>query len=240
MNPFPFLPGAPAPAPAAPAPAPQAPAYPPPGYPAAPPGYGPPPGYPAAPAPQQPFYGQQPPQAPMGDFFHGTDNMDPSSRYPWLPANFQGRVRIELTKGIQTQSKGPAYIAEMTIVSSNRPDIIVGGRYSWYQKVTPGQESTAFKSVIAFMLASLGLDGGRHRAFIDARIKPGQNALLNMTAKDGNTVLVGKEVLVQTSAKPLKGQERLLPEQQKTYTLHSWSPTPEGVAAADQMIAAQG
>jgi hypothetical protein len=224
-NPFPFLGGAPA-APAAPAgyPPPQAPQ----GYPGAPSagyGYPPPPAPPGAP---QGFYSQPAPQ-PQGDFFSGTNNMDPSNRLPFLPADFQGRIKIDATKGISGQ-KGRAYIAEFTVLTSNRADIIVGGKYSWYQGINERQTATAWGSCIAFLYAALGLDGVRHRAGIDAKIKPNQDAILNSTSKEGNTVLVGREVMLQTSNKVTK-------EKKANFTLHTFSPTPEGMAAADQMFA---
>lgn len=241
---------APAPyAPPAPAPAPYAPPAPPPGY--APPGYPPPPvamPYPGSPA--APYAAPAP--APTAMPFAGTDGMDGSSKLPWFPVDFQGTLQVDLCKSITPRGKPAAYIVEFTVVESNRPDVYVGGRYSWYQGL--GEPGTAYPACIAFLYSCLGLDSVRDKAKIESEIKRNQDAYLNASCcevpnqpftlkrADGSTVqaciaqhLRGARVRLQTSEKAKKDFKNMPIAEARArggvFTLHTFSPAPAPAAA---------
>ena len=52
-------------------------------------------------------------------FFAGTDNLDASSKLPYLPPTFSGICRVDLCKGISVRKGGRAFIAELTVLTSN-------------------------------------------------------------------------------------------------------------------------
>jgi hypothetical protein len=171
-------------------------------------------------------------QAPAG-FFSGSNGLNPSSRYPWLPMNFSGRVRILACKGITKRGTSEkAFIAEFEILTSNLahlpPDdksyVAVGSRRSWYQGMK--EPLTAYPSVISFLYACLKVMQGRDQVEIDTNIKPVQDKWLNRAVSDENP-LADAEVMVQTANKQTRAG--------KAFTLHAWSVVPAvataGVAA---------
>lgn len=159
-------------------------------------------------------------QPPTG-FFSGSNGLDPSSRLPYLPMNFNGRVRILACKGITKRGTSEkAFIAEMEVLTSNLahlpPDdksyVAVGSRRSWYQGMK--EPLTAYPSVISFLYACLGVVQGRDQAQIDKDIKPVQDKWLNRAVSDENP-LADAEVNVQTANKPTRAGN--------DFTLHTWS-----------------
>ena len=170
-------------------------------------------------------------QAPAG-FFSGSNGLDPSSRYPWLPMNFSGRVRVLACKGITKRGTSEkAFIAEFEVLTSNLahldPDdksyVAVGSRRSWYQGMK--EPLTAYPLVISFLYAALGVMQGRDQKQIDTEIKPVQDKWLNRAVSDENP-LADAEVIVQTANKPTRAG--------KDFTLHTWSVAQQAAGAAAQ------
>lgn len=160
-------------------------------------------------------------------FSSKVDNMDASNRYPWLPADFLGTVKIDACKGIPLFEGGRAFIVEMVILTSNRPDVHVGGKYSWMQKFNPKNEETANQACIGFLYAALQLTAAQTDAI--ARVKPKQSQYLNNACSDAQP-FSGTIVSVQTSEKPLKsGPTAKNPK--GVFTLHTWSPGPADAVA---------
>jgi hypothetical protein len=157
------------------------------------------------------------------NYFSGANGLDASSKLPFLPPGFIGRVRVDTTKGIATRKGDRAFVAELTVLTSNIPDrVFVDGKYSWYQSLK--EPGTAYPTCIAFLYAALGLDQQKHKEFITAKIKPAQDNYLNQAANAN--ILAGAEMILQTANKKLK-------DGISDFTLHSFAPTPEGVAKAD-------
>jgi len=169
-------------------------------------------------------------------YFKGSDGMEPSLKYPNFPINFIGRLRIDATKGVTTRTGDRAFIAELSVLSSNLPDTVrVGGKYSWYQSLK--EPGTAYPSCIAFLYAALGLDSVKHAAYIAKEIKPNQDTWLNKAANEN--CLAGSEVHLQTSLKRKKGfAPSQVPMHDKgDFTLHTFAPTAEALSEADAMAA---
>jgi hypothetical protein len=156
--------------------------------------------------------------------------MDASSKLPWFPANFSGRLRVDCCKGINTRAGIRAYIVEFTVLTSNLASlpptdpacVPVGSRRSWFQSLK--EPGTAFPSCIAFLYAALGVTQANDQVKIDAEIKPHQTKWLQDSMSEDN-VLAGAEVLLQTSNKKLK-------DKVTDFTLHTWSPAPAEPATA--------
>lgn len=160
--------------------------------------------------------------APAGFFSPKINEFDGASKYPWFPVGFQGRIKVAACKGITTRKGDRAFIAEVDVLSSNLQEVQVGGRYSWYQKLT--EEGTAWPAVLSFLYACLGLDMGRDKAKIEAEIKPKQNLWLNQAINDDPKqgkvqILAGQELLLQTSNKPKKDGS--------PFTLHTFTALPK-------------
>ena len=166
-------------------------------------------------------------------FFHGADNRDASSKLPFFPANFIGRLRIDACKGVTKRDGTKMFVAEFTVLTTNMPDkVYVGGRYSWCQSMK--EPDTALGACIAFLYAALGLDPNRDRAKIESDIKPRQNDWLNRAASDQN-ILKDGEVNLQTAYKiTKKGAGKTLEEAIKAdavFTLHNFSVAAPATAA---------
>lgn len=146
-------------------------------------------------------------------FFNGANNVDPSSKLPFFPTDFIGRVKVDSCKGITQRDGTRAFIAEMTVLSSNLPNVYVNGRYSWFQSLK--EPGTAYPACIGFLYACLGLDPARDKAKIE-QVKPKQDDYLNQAVSDKN-ILGGAEINLQTSTKMTKAK--------KEFTLHAFSPT---------------
>ncbi len=167
------------------------------------------------------------PAAPV-NYFSGSNGMDASAKLPFFPAGFLGRVAVDQTKGITQRDGSRAFIAELTVLESNMADrVFVGGRYSWFQSLK--EPGTAYPACISFLYAALGLDAAKHKAAIDSQIKPNQDAWLN-SCSNANP-LKGAEIRLQTTNKKTKAGG--------DFTLHAFSPTPEGIAKADAAFAAK-
>jgi hypothetical protein len=166
--------------------------------------------------------------APAGFFSPDVNTMDGTSKYPFFPAGFIGRVKVSACKGITRRNGERAFIAELDVLSSNLPNVQVGGRYSWFQSLK--EPGTAYPACIAFLYACLGLDSGRDKAKIEIEIKPRQDAYLNAAVNEnpalygGKTnVLAGAEIMLQTSSKKTKNNT--------DFTLHAFSAAPAAKAA---------
>jgi hypothetical protein len=169
--------------------------------------------------------------APQAFFTDRANQLDASNKLPYFPADFIGRVRVDLCKIITTGKGQRSFIAEFTVVTSNRADVYVGGRYSWFQGNMEGQYAdTAYQTCIGFLHACFGLDAARDKAKIDGDMKMNNAAYLNAAINDKPTtvfvlqirqpdgsiakvtktgpemmnILNGCEVILQTSEKKLK------------------------------------
>jgi hypothetical protein len=151
--------------------------------------------------------------APQG-FFSGSAGMDASSKLPWLPVDFIGKIRIDVCKGIPKVRKtnAPGFVCEFTILSSNLPDVHVGGRYSWFQNIT--EISTAYPAIIGLLYPCIGLNPAKDRAKIEVEVKPRQDEWLNRMISD-EQIAAGAIIMVQTSNKPTKAG--------RDYTLHAFN-----------------
>jgi hypothetical protein len=152
--------------------------------------------------------------APQG-FFSGTNGMDASNKLPYFPAGFVGKVRVDACKGITERAGTRAFIAEVTVLESNLPNVFVNGKYSWFQRIRPGSEDTAYQACIGFLYACLGLDQNRDKAKIQTEIKPKQDQYLNNAVSEANP-LAGTVVGLQTANKKMK-------DKVSDFTIHSWS-----------------
>jgi hypothetical protein len=154
-------------------------------------------------------------------FFTNTDGMDSSNKLPWFPSNFNGRVRIDMCKGIASERSGRAFIVETTVLTSNLSElapsdpsyVALGSRRSWYQGLK--ETGTSYPACIGFLYAALGLAPQRDQAKIDKDIKPNQDKWLNSIISDQNP-LNGAEVMLQTTTIKTKAGD--------PFTLHNWSP----------------
>lgn len=176
---------------------------------------------------------------PTGFFNQSINTMDASNKLPFFPKDFLGRVRVDACKGITTRAGKQAYIAELTVLTSNLPTVHVGGRYSWFQSLA--EPMTAYPACIGFLYACLGVDQTRDKAKIDKEIKPKQNTWLDQSVNEDATkgpaqVLVGVEVVLQTTIKKVKEAKLMSLEDAeragKVFTLHAFSPVPATDTAA--------
>jgi hypothetical protein len=166
-------------------------------------------------------------------FFSGTNNLDPSSKLPFFPVDFNGLLRIDKCKGIEPRDGGKAFIVEFTVFESNLPEVSVGSRRSWYQKIPVKDVETAHGACIAFLYAALGLDSTKDKEKIEADIKPKQdewlNKLVNEDPKKGPVnIAAGEFVRLQTFNKKKK-------KDGSDFTVHTFSP---GEAPASDATAA--
>jgi hypothetical protein len=167
--------------------------------------------------------------APAG-FFSGTNGLDPSSKLPYFPANFSGEVQLDACKGITSRSGDRAFIAEVTVLTSNlaalAPEdesyVAVGSRRSWYQSMK--ETGTGYPACIGFLYAAMGLDKNKDRAKIEAEVKPHQDRMLNAAVSDKNP-LAGARMHLDTSG--------ITTKKGSLFTLHNFMPVaPVQVAAA--------
>lgn len=183
---------------------------------------------------------------PQAFFTDRANQLDASNKLPFFPADFVGRVRVDLCKLITTGKGVRAFIAEVTVLTSNRPDVYVGGRYSWFQKNLDGQYAdTAYQSIIGLIHACFGLDQARDKAKIDGSMKMNNAAYMNAAINDKpETVFVlqlrqpdgtykpvkktgpemvnilgGSEVLLQTGEKKMKEGKHLSIEECRAKSL---------------------
>ena len=194
-------------------------------------------------------------------FFAGTNGMDPSSKLPPFPSIFSGRVRIDACKAIMPRSGGKAFIAEVTVLTSNldkldpsnKDYVAVGSRRSWYQKIPLQDAQTAWGACIAFLHAALGLSTTKDSAQIEAEVKPFNETFLDaacnedpskcVTVKIGGEpttlpvqFLAGEEVMLQTSLINTKKTNTVMvngvaTQVPGTFTLHTFSPAPPAAPA---------
>ncbi len=147
--------------------------------------------------------------------------MDSSNKLPWFPANFNGRVRVDVCKGISSERSGRAFIVETTVLTSNLSElapsdpsyVAVGSRRSWYQGLK--ETGTSYPACVGFLYAALGVSPQRDQAKIETEIKPNQDKWLNSII-DPKNPLNGAEVLLQTTTITTKKGD--------AFTLHNWSP----------------
>ncbi len=168
---------------------------------------------------------------PQGFFGERANQLDASDKLPNFPIDFCGLVQVDKCKAITTNKGDKAFIVEFTVLSSNRPDVFVGGRYSWYQGNLQGQYAdTATQACIGFLHAALN-PSKEDLADLKAR----QAAYLNASVDEKQQILRGNKVMLQTTEKKKKDGKALDIElaRQKglVFTLHSFSPAP---AAATQ------
>jgi hypothetical protein len=153
----------------------------------------------------------------MGDFFSGANGLEPTRRLPFFPKEFFGDLQIDSCKGEETR-KGPAFIVEFTVLSSNLPEVALGTGRCWYQKTGPGKEmqETGFRACVGFLLAAYGKDQTRDAAEIKANFAPQQDRLLNAVISEAQP-LRGARVHLQTTEKGLKDGKGV-------FTVHTFSP----------------
>jgi hypothetical protein len=170
---------------------------------------------------------------PQGFFGERTNQLDANNKLPNFPVDFVGRCRIDACKGITTGKGDRAFIAELTVLTSNRPDVFVGGRYSWFQGNLQGQYAdTAAQACIGFLLAAIN----PNPTDLATDVKPRQAEYLNAAIDEKRQLLRGMEVNLQTSEKKKKDGKMLSIEECRTkgliFTLHTFSPAPPVAAVA--------
>lgn len=166
--------------------------------------------------------------APAG-FFSGANGLDPSNKLPWFPPNFNGRCRVDVCKKKFPRAGGRAFIAELTILTSNlshldpihKDYVAVGARHSWYQSIG-ADASTGYAACIGFLYACIGLDKNQDRNKIEVEIKPHQEKWLDRAVSEENA-LQGAEILVQTST--------IITKKSEPFTLHNFMPAPRQATA---------
>ncbi len=137
----------------------------------------------------------------------------------YLPAGFNGDVKIkrcQLHKGFQADE---AFIAEFEILSTNMPGKVdEGTSASWYQgKLNhPKMRGTALGEVKGFVAAVCGIDPRDAKA-IKERVDPELVALMEAVTGEENA-FEGRTVHVETWNKVTK-------EQKKDFTKHAFSPS---------------
>lgn len=162
-------------------------------------------------------------QATDNFFSNDVNGLDASSKLPYFPANFLGIVKVDAIKAIRPRAGGRAYCVEFSVESSNIPDVFVGGRYSWYQKIPDVDAQTALGNIIGFLLAAVGLDPTRDAAKIAAEVKPNQQRILNDSCSSRQP-LAGARVQLQTKVIVTKAKKQ-------DFTLHAFSIAPPLAAA---------
>lgn len=126
----------------------------------------------------------------------------PTGAGQFMPSGFDGVVEVERCVD-QHGFKGRAFIVEYKVVTSNKPDVEVGARYSWVQgKLTdPRIGRSAIGEVFGFVGACTGLDAmndaenAEIAASIDGVCAPG-NPLMGCQVRlmtVGKTTQEGKE-----------------------------------------------
>ena len=148
----------------------------------------------------------------IAGFFSGTNGLDATNKYPFFPSGFIGDLQVDATKGIVRRNGEKAFLVEFTVISSNLPEVYVGGKYTWFQSLK--EPGTSWPSCIAFLYACLGLDSNRDKAEIDAKVKPHQDHYLNTAC--AQNALAGAKVRLQTAVKKTKAGG--------DFTLHTFSP----------------
>ncbi len=161
----------------------------------------------------------------MAFFSEKIDNKDASSKLPNFPPKFAGVVVTDRVKGITTTKREDAFVVEFTVESSNMPETVAPGtRYSWFQKIMPMQEDTAYGAILQYYYAALALDPAKDKKTIDEKIKPNQSKLLNLAVSDANP-LAGRRVFLQTTTKITK-------EKRQEFTLHNFTIAPPAATVA--------
>ena len=136
-------------------------------------------------------------------------------RGKYLPPDFVGVLQIKKTIAKETRRSGTGFIVEFEVVESNREDVPVGGKCTWFQGMT--DKTVAFPSIKEFCAAVAGYDPSTQKEEIDAEVSPVlEEMLTTATTNPADNDLTGCNVAVETfNKKTQKGSD---------FTVHRWKP----------------
>lgn len=145
--------------------------------------------------------------------FDGIENSDPQGeKFAYLePGAYT--LEIQRVQELNTR-KGPAFVAEFRVLSSNNTAHKVGDAVSWYQKMV--DKDIAFPAIKAFLLAALGCS----REELDPVIRQ----LLGAACGPAN-VLMGRVVVDVATSVPKRNSPGLFTRH--NFSAHRYAPGTE-------------
>lgn len=132
---------------------------------------------------------------------------------------FNGVVKVDKTIAKATRASGLAFIVEMVVVETNKPEEHpVGWRGSWFQKMT--DKDVAFSSILAWAAACYGYTT-EQKDQIKQELQPHlQELMKHATDNPDKNDFVGVLVKLETTQKKTKND--------KDFTRYDFSPHAKG------------
>jgi hypothetical protein len=147
--------------------------------------------------------------------FDGIEDAQVFERGSFFPpdAVFYLKVHRMLVKG--TRKSGPAFIAEFEVLYSTHPDVNVGAKKSWFQKLT--DKEVAFPAIKEFMGALLGYSPDEKEEWktFSGQLREILNEAGGFEGKAEDHPLHGETVKVSTWQKKTQND--------KDFTVHDWA-----------------
>ncbi len=151
--------------------------------------------------------------------FDGIDEADIFEKGQYLPAGGKFRLKVHKMLVKKTRKSGPGFIAEFTVVESSLPEVTVGGKRTWFQKLN--DKEVAYPAIMEFMGAVLQYDPNNKAEWQEfkGKLKPIINEAANYEGSAEEHPLHGSLVDVETHTKTTQND--------KEFTVHTWSIVPE-------------
>lgn len=146
--------------------------------------------------------------------FDGIENAQVFDRGKYLPPDGKYKLSVVKTLVKNARKAGPSFIAEFIVEESNHPDVPVGDKRSWFQKLV--DKDVAFPAIKEFMGALLGVDRNDKAAWkeLEGKLKGILNEATNFEGSNEDHPLHGMKIFVTTWQKQTK--------QDRDFTVHDW------------------
>lgn len=145
--------------------------------------------------------------------FAGLANAKISETGSYLPPGFRGKLRIDKCQIVHPRSGIPAFVVDLTVITSNLPDVKPGEVRNWYQK--SGDSFDA--AVLGFLAAALGFNAKLPDQKLIIETQLAAAAPQYAEAAVGPTqFLANKEISVETMKRDTKAGGE--------FTRHDWAP----------------
>jgi len=146
--------------------------------------------------------------------FEGIEDAEIFERGKFLPAGFVGVLEVKRTLAKDSIKSGMGFIVEFEVIASNREDVPVGSKATWWQGMK--DRTVAFPAIKEFVAVLSGFE--RHQKDeINAEVSPVLAQLLDhATENPDSNDLIGQRIQCETANKRTRND--------RDFTLHLWSP----------------
>lgn len=147
--------------------------------------------------------------------FDGLGKSSITERGKYMAGDFNGIVQLKRVITKNTRNKGPAFIADLTIVTSNLDDprFAANQDFNWYQKMV--DKDIAFPAIKEFFVAFAGVDP-KDEVEVAKLSDTMDSAIAECVQSPDDNMLVGSLVHLRT--------EEIKTEEGKPFTRHYWRP----------------